>query len=216
MSILRINFKLTGVLLAFFSLISNTGCASKSPASDVDQAQYNIQIGSSAPVHGQALTLRNGAQVFHSPVGGGALSGGWENPETLEETFDGTRIALSGKNIVPRTAQANWFSYQTQKYYTAQIALSPDLPDLIKAHAKAFGENTTEPALIFVLGPRGEMKSALKSSCSYRYVCGRNEKVTVIGYGTGEETAGDPKVYLKGTIKRIKEGRIQPIPGIEQ
>ncbi|WP_439886802.1 DUF2931 family protein [Pseudomonas sp. MBLB4123] len=177
-------------------------------------AEYDLVFGSSAYVHVQEVLLKSGDQQMHSS-GGGVLGGGWKNPNDPRSLPTGGKIhILAGEQIVPRSAYARWFSYEEQKYYQAEIIFPENLFETISEFATAFGENTSEPAIIFGFSPDGKIKVSIESSCSYIYECGKNNKSREIASGQGAPVSGDPNIYLPITKQLIRRGDIAPIKGI--
>jgi hypothetical protein len=201
-------------LTALFLLSSITSCAGHSPRNNQEMAEYNLIFGSSAYVHVQEVILKNGDRQLHSS-GGGALGGGWKNPDDPNSLPSGGKIhILTGKQIVPQKAYARWFSYKEQKFYQATIEFPRNLQMVISEFANAFGENTSEPAIIFGFSPDGKIKVSIDSSCSYTYECGKNTRIMQIASGHGVKADGNPSVYLPITKQLIREGDIEPIEGI--
>jgi hypothetical protein len=202
------------ILAALFLISSITSCASHSPSNNQEMAEYNLVFGSSAYVDVEEVILTSGDRQLHSS-GGGALGGGWKNPNDPNSLPSGGKIhILTGKQIVPRKAYARWFSYKEQKFYQATIEFPHNLHKVISEFATAFGENTSEPAIIFGFTPDGTIKVSIDSSCNYTYECGNNTKIMQIASGHGVKADGNPSIYLPITKQLIREGDIEPIEGI--
>lgn len=203
-------------LIAFCVAVQLFGCSNYSTSEDSQLVEYDLGYGSDGPIHAMELKLVNGKYTLHSS--GGGYSGGsiWEpnNPQSLPKA--GGFHVLAGKQFIPRTAHARWFSYQSQKFYEAEFSFTPILPILLKDYQLAFGKNTSEPIIIFGFGTNGQIKAVLKVSCSYRYECGKNERTEVIASANGKETSGDTKAFLPITKQLIRENTIKPIYGIEK
>lgn len=207
--------KRTNLLSTLIIIIAIAGCTDLANSNSSVSADYGLGFSSNAPVDTEQLVLSNGHEELISS-GGGFLGGGSWNPNDPNSMPEGGKFhVLVGENIVPTSARAVWFSYRNQKFYEANIQFTPNLPELLKKYRTAFGTNTYRPTIIFGFGQNGEIKSILSTSCSYQYECGKNEKKATIASGKGSEIPGNTKVYLPITKQLIKQGRLKPIPGIE-
>ena len=187
------------------ALMTISSCALK----QLPSAEFNLAYGSNAEVTVEKIAFRNGTESFSSS-GGGAIGSGWRHNSLPE---NGKSHVLSGKNIVPKTAHARWFSYQNQKFYEADLAFSESLPNRLIEFSTAFGENTYKPSIVIGFGKDGEIMASLKTSCSYFQACGDNKKIVLIASGQGREASGDPRIYHRSTVLRIQRGLIEPQHG---
>lgn len=209
---IRAHTKNTLLILIAFAMV--TGCQNTTTKQRIQTADYGYMIGASGRVHGIDVVFKNETSEFY-PGNGGALGGGWEDPSDPESLPQGGAIyARIGKKIIPKTIYARWFSYKNQKYFSATIPVSENLPELIKQYSSAYGENTAQPYIIVGLGENGEIRVSLKVSCDYIYVCGKSRRITQIASGKGTSVSGDPNVYLPITKQSIRRGDIEPIEGI--
>ncbi|MDA7086916.1 DUF2931 family protein [Pseudomonas sp. SA3-5] len=201
-------------LIVYFVTSALAGC-SIATSDSTQLVEYNLGFGSDKPIHALELTLANAKNTLHSS--GGGYSGGstWDpnNPQSLPKA--GGFHVLAGKQFIPKTAHARWFSYQNQKFYEADLSFAPTLTMLFKDYQHAFGKNTHEPTIIFGFGANGEIQAVLKVSCSYQYECGKNERAEKIATANGRATSGDAKAFLAITKQLIREKTLKPITGIE-
>lgn len=202
-------------LVAFCVATILAGCSNYAERDKSQLIEYDLGFGSDEPIHATELLLANGKHTLHSS--GGGYSGGstWEpdNPQSLPKA--GGFHVLAGKQFIPRTAHARWFSYQNQKFYEADFSFVPTLAALFKNYQFAFGKNTSEPIIIFGFGSGGQINAILKVSCSYQYECGKNEHTEVIAAANGKEVSGDTRAFLPITKQLIREKTLKPITGIE-
>jgi hypothetical protein len=204
------------LLSTLVCIIAIAGCSNHANSNSSASADYSLGFSSNAPVDTKELVLSNGHEELISS-GGGFLGGGFWNPDDPDSMPEGGKFhILIGENIVPSSARAVWFSYRNQKSYEASIQFIPNLPELLNEYKTAFGKNTYRPTIIFGFGQNGEIKSVLSTSCPYQYECGKSEKKVTIASGNGSEIPGDTKVYLPITKQLIKQGRLNPTPGIEE
>jgi hypothetical protein len=185
------------------SLVLLSSCALNQPP----MAEFNLAFGSNAEITVEHFTLSNGTE-FISTSGGGSIGSGWSYNSLPE---NGKSHVLSGRNIVPQTAHARWFSYQNQRFYEADLVFSKNLPNRLVEFSTAFEENTYKPSIVIGFGKDGEIMASLKTSCSYFQACGDNKKIILIASGQGRETSGDPRIYHRNTILRIQRGLIKPL-----
>lgn len=200
--------KTTRAIIVFCAAVQLFGCSNYSTSEDSQLVEYDLGYGSDGPIHATELKLANGKYTLHSSGGGYSGGSSWEpnNPQSLPKA-SGFHV-LTGKQFIPKTAHARWFSYQNQKFYEADISFTPTLPTLLEEYQQAFGKNTSEPIIIFGFGTNGRIKVVLKVSCSYRYECGKNSKIIEIYSGSGTLVNGDPNVYLPITNQLIRENRL--------
>lgn len=205
---MKATYKRTTFLLSIVvTILSLSGCATTSYAAKSHRAEYNLTFGANAEVTVENIIFSNGTESFSSS-GGGAIGSGWSHNSLPE---NGKSHVLSGRNIVPKTANARWFSYQNQKFYEADLVFSESLTAQLIEFSTAFGENTYKPNIVIGFGKDGEIMASLKTSCSYFQACGNNKKIVLIASGQGRETSGDPRIYHRNTILRIQRGLIKPL-----
>lgn len=208
----KILTKTVNGLLILIALFMATGCQNTT-AKNVQTAKYGYVVGSHGRVQGIDVIFKNGQSEFY-PGNGGALGGGWENPNDPNSLpQSGAIYARTGEKLIPKSIYARWFSYKNQKYFAATIPVPESLPELIEQYSSAYGENTAQPYLILGLGENGEIRASLEVSCDYFYVCGNSRKISQIASGLGLEVEGDPKVYLPITKQLIRSGDLPPIQG---
>lgn len=119
-------------LVAFCVATILAGCSNYAERDKSQLIEYDLGFGSDEPIHATELLLANGKHTLHSS--GGGYSGGstWEpdNPQSLPKA--GGFHVLAGKQFIPRTAHARWFSYQNQNSMRPTSHSYQPLPHCLK------------------------------------------------------------------------------------